>query len=187
MTKKACGKKLLSAPMPTVLVGANVNGVPNYMTAAWYSIACMAPPMVVVAINQTRHTLEGIRETKSFSINIPSIHQVEATDYCGITSGKNSDKSKIFANFYGNLKTAPMIEECPINLECRLFTITECGSHVLCVGEVVDTFAKDDIFSDDTPDVRKVDPIIYLNGKYYRVGEYLNDAFSVGKNLKKKK
>ena len=172
--------------MPTVLVGANVRGAPNYMAVAWYSTACMSPPMVVVAINHTRYTLEGIEENKSFSVNIPSTHEIEVTDYCGITSGKNSDKTKIFTTFYGTLGTAPMIQECPLAIECRLFTTVDCGSHVLCVGEIANTYANSDVLTGDTPDVRKIDPIVYINSKYYRMGDYLADAFSVGKNLKNK-
>ena len=93
--------------MPTLLVGANVKGKANYMTAAWSTGACMAPPMVCVAINKTRYTAKGIEENKTFSLNIPSAKHVVETDHCGLVSGAHEDKSKVFKSFYGKLKTAP--------------------------------------------------------------------------------
>jgi len=185
MEKITLGPQTLLYPMPAVLVGSNVGGKANYMTAAWCSIACLKPPMVVVAINHARYTLKGINENKTFSVNVPAASQVLETDYCGIVSGAASDKSKIFESFYGQLKSAPMIKDCPINLECRLFNMMDCGSHMLCVGEIVETYASKDVAAGGEPDVRKVDPIIYSGGKYYKFGEYLAEAFSAGEAYKK--
>jgi flavin reductase (DIM6/NTAB) family NADH-FMN oxidoreductase RutF len=186
MDKVTFGPKPLMYPMPTVLVGANVGGKANYMTAAWCGVACMAPPMVAVAINHVRHTLKGINENKTFSVNVPSTKLIVETDYCGIATGTRVDKSKVFQNFYGKLKTAPMIEECPVSLECKLFNALDCGSHVLVVGEIVETYADNDVAPGGFPDVKKVDPIIYSDGKYFKVGDHLADAFSAGKAYKKK-
>jgi flavin reductase (DIM6/NTAB) family NADH-FMN oxidoreductase RutF len=186
MDKITLGPKTLMYPMPTVLVGANVGGKPNYMTAAWCGIACMDPPMVAVAINHARHTLKGIEENKAFSINVPPAREVVKADYCGIVTGARADKSKVFESFYGRLKTAPMAQECSMSLECKLFDTMDCGSHVLCVGEIVETYADPSTVSGGIPDIEKVDPVIYANGKYFRVGEFLADAFSAGKAYKKK-
>ena len=79
--------------MPTVLVGANVKGKPNYMTAAWATVACMAPPMVCVALNKERYTVKGIEENRTFSLNVPSVRQVVEADHCGLVSGTKEDKS----------------------------------------------------------------------------------------------
>jgi flavin reductase (DIM6/NTAB) family NADH-FMN oxidoreductase RutF len=171
--------------MPAVLVGAKVDGRPNYMTAAWCSIACLTPPMIVVALNHTRHTLRGIKQNDAFSINVPSAGQVIETDYCGNVSGAKVDKSKVFESFYGKLKSVPMIKNCPINLECRLFKTLDCGSHELCVGEIIETYVAKGAIQDSSPDVAKVDPMVYSNGKYYKIGEYLADAFAIGKAYNK--
>ncbi len=186
MDKITMGPKTLMYPMPVVLVGANVGGKPNYMAAAWCSIACMAPPMAVVAVNHARHTLKGIEENKTFSINVPSTRQAIEADHCGMVTGARADKSKVFESFYGTLKTAPMARECPVNLECRLFDTVDCGSHLLCIGEIVETYADKGVVSGGMPDIKKVDPLIYSDGKYYRVGEFLTGAFSTGKAYKKK-
>jgi flavin reductase (DIM6/NTAB) family NADH-FMN oxidoreductase RutF len=184
MDKVTLGPKPLMYPMPTVLVGANVGGNPNYMTAAWCSIACMSPPMVSVALNHARHTLKGVLENKAFSINVPPAREIIKADHCGIATGARADKSKVFESFYGRLKSAPMAKECSVNLECRLFNTMDCGSHVLCVGEIVETYADKETIAGSLPDIMKVDPAIFSNGKYYRVGEFLADAFSAGKAYK---
>ena len=131
MEKITVGPMPYMSVMPTVLVGANVKGKPNYMTAAWATVACMAPPMVCVALNKERYTVKGIEENRTFSLNVPSVKQVVEADHCGLVSGTNEDKSKVFRSYYGTLKTAPLAEECPVNIECRLFKSVDCGSHRL--------------------------------------------------------
>ncbi|HQA81616.1 MAG TPA: flavin reductase, partial [Methanoregulaceae archaeon] len=76
MEKVALGPMPFMSVMPTLLVGATVKGKPNYMTAAWATVACMAPPMVCVAVNKGRFTARGIEENQTFSLNVPSVHQV---------------------------------------------------------------------------------------------------------------
>jgi len=76
-------------------------------------------PMPAMAIRKERYTLKGVQEHGTFSINVASSSMVKKVDYCGIYSGKNTDKSQIFTPFYSELKTAPLIEECPVNLECK--------------------------------------------------------------------
>jgi flavin reductase (DIM6/NTAB) family NADH-FMN oxidoreductase RutF len=171
--------------MPTLLVGANVNGKPNYMTAAWATVACMAPPMVCVAINKARYTARGIEENKTFSLNVPSAKQVVATDHCGLVSGAHEDKSKIFKTFFGSLRTAPLAEECPVNIECRLFNSVDCGSHVLYIGEVVEIHADRTCTTDGKPDLAKIDPIVYAQMAYWQVGKQAGKAFAVGKDFRK--
>jgi flavin reductase (DIM6/NTAB) family NADH-FMN oxidoreductase RutF len=185
MDKVKMGAKTLMYPMPAVLVGTNVNGKPNYMVAAWCCIACMSPPMLAVAINHARHTAKGIEENKTFSINIPSTTQAIEADYCGIVTGTRVDKSKVFESFYGKLKTAPMAKECHVGIECKLHDSLDLGSHSLYVGEIVETYADQETIESGVPDIEKVDPLVYANGKYYRVGHFVTDAFSAGKGYKK--
>ena len=113
MDKIALGPMPFMSVMPTLLVGANVKGKANYMTAAWSTVACMSPPMVCVAINKARYTAKGIEENRTFSLNIPSVKQVVETDHCGLVSGAQEDKSAVFRSFYGKLKTAPMAATRP--------------------------------------------------------------------------
>src|SRR5512135_706571 len=126
MDKVQLGPQPFMGVMPAVLVGANTNGKPNFMTAAWATVACMSPPMVCVAINHARHTALGIEANGAFSLNIPSAKQAVATDYCGITTGARADKSQVFDVFYGKLVTAPMARDCPVNIECSVFKEVDC-------------------------------------------------------------
>jgi flavin reductase (DIM6/NTAB) family NADH-FMN oxidoreductase RutF len=138
-TKLGCKNCLY--PLPTTLVGANVNGKPNFITIA--HIGIINPEAVSLGINKIHYTNNGIRENGTFSVNIPSAELVKETDYCGLVSGKTTDKSSIFKIFYGKLETAPMIEECPVNMECRLIKTVDFPNHDLFIGEIEDTYCDD--------------------------------------------
>ena len=185
MEKITLGPMPYMSVMPTVLVGANVDGKPNYMTAAWATVACMVPPMVCVAVNKARYTAKGIDENRTFSLNVPSTSQIIPTDHCGLVSGHQEDKSGVFRTFYGTLKTAPLVEECPVNIECRLFQSVDCGSHALHIGEVVEIHADRSCLTAGKPDITKINPIIYTQLSYFGVGKPIGKAFSVGKKYRK--
>lgn len=185
MEKITLGPMPFMSVMPTLLVGANVKGKPNYMTAAWATVACMVPPMVCVAINKSRYTAKGIEENRTFSLNVPSEHQVVVTDHCGLVTGSREDKSGVFRSFYGKLKTAPLAEECPVNIECRLFKSVDCGSHLLYIGDIVEIHADNACVTDRKPDITKINPIIYAQSTYFGVGNEIDRAFSAGKKYGK--
>jgi flavin reductase (DIM6/NTAB) family NADH-FMN oxidoreductase RutF len=186
MDKITLGPMPYMSVMPALIVGANVKGKPNYMTAAWATVACMAPPMVCVALNKARYTVQGINENKTFSLNVPSVKHMVETDHCGLVSGAQEDKSKVFTSFYGKLKTAPLAEECPVNIECRLFKAVDCGSHLLHIGEVVEIHADASCVADGKPDTAISDPIVYAQASYWHVGNPAGRAFAVGRQYGKK-
>jgi len=186
MDKITLGPMPYMSVMPTLIVGADVKGKANYMTAAWATVACMAPPMICVALNTARYTVQGIEENKTFSLNVPSVKHIIETDHCGLISGAQQDKSKVFSTFYGTLKTAPLAEECPINIECSLFKAVDCGSHRLYIGEVVEIHADTSCVTDGKPDTGKSDPIVYAQAGYWHVGKPAGWAFSIGRGYKKK-
>ena len=186
MKKVKLGPQTLLYPMPAVLVGAQVKGKPNFMTAAWCGIAASTPPAISVAVQPARYTLDGIKANNTFSINIPSVDLVEKVDYCGIYSGHKVDKSQIFQIEYGKLKTAPFIQECPVNLECQVIHSLELGSHILFIGEIVETYIKQDCLTDDKADPAKIDPIVYstVARQYQRLGAVVGQAWEIGKQSK---
>jgi flavin reductase (DIM6/NTAB) family NADH-FMN oxidoreductase RutF len=186
MKKMKLGPMPYMSVMPTLLVGATVDGKPNYMTAAWATVACMSPPMVCVALNKGRYTVKGIVENGTFSLNVPSVHQVVETDHCGLVSGFSEDKSRVFRSFFGTLKTAPLSEECPVNIECRVFRSVDCGSHELYVGEVVEIHADPSCVRDGKLDTGKINPIIYAQFTYFGVGNQVDRAFFAGKKYRPK-
>ena len=188
MGKVALGLQTLVYPMPAMLVGADVDAKPNFMTVAWGGIACGDPPMISVAIRHVRHTLKGIRQNQTFSVNMPSVEQVKETDHCGIVSGSKADKVRAcrFEVFYGKLGNAPLIEQCPVNLECRVVQILDLGSHSLVIGQIEETYVSEDCLTEGKPDVDKIRPLTYVTSpaaRYQGLGEVAGKAWSVGKRL----
>jgi flavin reductase (DIM6/NTAB) family NADH-FMN oxidoreductase RutF len=185
MAKVKQGPGSFLFPMPVVLVGANVKGKANFLTIAYVGIVGGAPPMIEVAIRKNRFSSDGIKENKAFSVNAASAGMVEATDYCGIYSGAKVDKSQVFEVFYGELKTAPMIEESPFNLECKLVKVLDLGgSHEVFIGEIVEAYSSEDYLSDGRPDLGKIEPIVYDGGglSYWTLRDKLAHAFQIGKD-----
>ena len=190
--------KIMIAPQPligttpTVLVGTMVEGKPNFMTVAWCGVANSLPPMVSVSIRPQRYTFHGMIASHEFSINIPSVDQVKEADYCGITSGAKVDKVAVcgFKIFYGALKNAPLIEQCPVNLACRIEHILELGSHQLVIGLLQETHVTDTCLNDGRPDFRQIRPIVFGSttpAEYFAFGESVGRAFVVGRQLGEKK
>ena len=171
--------------VPIVLVGANVNGKPNYIPVGFVNGVNIKPPIVYVSLNKKHHTPQGIIENGAFSINVPSADYVKETDYCGLVSGKNVDKSNVFTTFYGELKTAPMIEEFPITCECRYTgQKVEFDMDTIYFGEVVQVYVHEEVLGENQKiDIRKANPITYsgIKNQYLSLGEYLGAGWSIGK------
>lgn len=173
-------------PMPVVLVGATVNGRPNFMTAAFAGIMNFKPPVVACGLNPAHHTCAGILETGTFSLNLPGPELVEATDWCGIVSGKKLDKSHVFDTYTGELKTAPMIETCRLTAECRVIKTEPFEMDTVFFGEVVSVYLDDEAAADGGPDWMKIDPLLFTfpDKAYRHLGSYIAEAWRVGKNFK---
>lgn len=185
MQKKQFGAKTFIYPMPVIIAGANVNGKPNFNTIAYCGVVQSNPAMISLSMDKKRYTNKGIKENNTFSINIPSERMVRITDYIGIYSGLNVDKSKLFKIFYGKLSTAPMIEECPINIECRLISVMDFGGkNDLFIGEVVETYSEDRYMTNDLPDIKKIKPIVFsrYDLNYWNIGKHLGEAETIGRD-----
>lgn len=184
MNKVALDNKVFISPLPALLIGSVVNGRPNYMTAAWAGIASTEPPMITVGIEPERYTYIGVLQNMVFSANVPSRGMVEEVDFCGRESGSTVDKVEAcgFRVFYGLAKAAPLIEQCPVNLECRVTHVLHVGKYVLIVGEIEGAHISEDCQTDGLPDVLKIDPIVFAPGDntspfysnlYYGIGELI--------------
>ena len=189
MAKVAIGAHPLLYPLPAVLVGANVDGKPNFSTYAWCGIVNGNPPMLSVGFQHHRHTLKGVKQNGTFSVNIPSVELVKETDYCGIVSGKDTDKvaNCKFNIFYGKLTTAPLITECPVNLECRVLHILNLGSHEMVIGQIEEVHVTDICLTDGKPDVTKIKPFLWAMGQkdqYMEFGKSIGVSHDIGKQIK---
>jgi flavin reductase (DIM6/NTAB) family NADH-FMN oxidoreductase RutF len=191
MDKILMGPQALIYPMPALLVGANVDDKPNFMAVGWGGIVNGEPPMISVALRHQRYTLKGIRQNMTFSVNVPSTDMAKETDYCGIISGAKVNKATVcqFKVFFGKLHNAPLIDQCPVNLECKVVHILDLGSHALVIGRIEETHVSDSCLTDGKPDVNKIKPLIYTTepaSQYQALGEIIAKAFSIGKELKSK-
>jgi flavin reductase (DIM6/NTAB) family NADH-FMN oxidoreductase RutF len=110
------------------------------------------------------------------------------TDYCGIMTGKKTDKAALFDVFYGQLGNAPMIGQCPVNMELRLYDVYEFPTHEIFIGELVETYTQDAVMTDGKIDIAKLRPLLFdmSSIKYWRLGEAVGKCWNVGKALKKK-
>ena len=187
MKKIEVGTRNFLYPTPTTLVGANVCGKPNYVTIA--HVGVLRYTTVSVSVNKRHYTGAGIKENGTFSLNIPSAQMIRVTDYCGLVSGKEVDKGALFKNFYGQLKTAPMIEECPANIECKVIQTLDLETHEIFIGEIAATYCNEDCLTlGKGEDLLKVNPILFSmsGGRYFTVGQEIGRAWDVGKSLKSK-
>ncbi len=183
--KISLGAKNGLYPMPTTIVGAMVNGKPNYIAIAHVGI--MDHGNISLGMNKAHYTNAGIKANKTFSVNIPSVDMIKETDYCGLASGKNTDKSQVFEAFYGSLKTAPMIQKCPLNMECRLVQTVDFPHHDVFIGEIVETYCDETILTNSTIDLTKLRPFLFTmwDSGYWEVGKKIAKAWSIGKEYQK--
>ena len=170
-------------PLPTTLVGALVHGKPNYSTIAHVGIMDLGS--VSLGMNKVHYTNGGIKANGTFSVNIPSVRMVKETDYCGLVSGKTEDKAACFKTFYGKLKTAPMIEECTINMECELIKTIDFPNHDVFVGKIAATYCDETVLNEGVVDFGKVQPILFVmnDRSYWNLGSRFAKAWDIGKEL----
>ncbi len=176
-------------PMPATLVGATVNDRPNFLTIAHVGILNHGTPQYLsISLGKTHYSNVGISENRTFSICLPSEDQMRETDYCGIMTGKKTDKAALFDVFYGELQTAPMIRQCPVNMELRLHDLLDYPTHDIFIGELVQTYVDDSVMTQGKIDISKVKPLLFdmASVKYWRLGPSVGDCWKVGKSLKKK-
>ena len=172
-------------PMPVVLVGAVVGGRANLLAVGWISRVNHQPPMLSISLSKRHYTNDGIREHKEFSVNVPGVGLLEKTDYCGLVSGREVDKSKLFDFFYGRLRNAPLVRECPLCMACTLVEAVSLPSNDLFIGEIIEAYADEGSLTAGNPDIRKVQPFTLTmpDNTYWRIGEKAGKAWDAGRKL----
>ena len=178
--KRKMGQQHLLNPRPAILVGTFMDGKPNFIAVSWTGITSAEPPTMSIAIRNIRYSLKGIQQNRMFSVNVPSASMVKETDYCGTVSGSEFDKAKEcnFKIFYGVLKKTPLIEQCPINLECEVLQSIALGDHTVFIGKIVETYISENCFTNGIPDIRKIDPLCFCtltdrSMGYYKLGKFV--------------
>ena len=180
-------------PSPVLIIGTyGSDGKPNMMNAAWGGIVSSKPPCISVSIREGKLSFLNIKQTGAFTVNIPSENYVKEADFVGIVSGKEYDKFKTtgLTPERSKLVNAPIVNEFPFSLECKLVKEITLGSHTMFIGEIVGMVADSEVLNPkQLPDMEKVRPMIwgsFGSQAYYSIGDRLGNAFSVGNELKQK-
>jgi flavin reductase (DIM6/NTAB) family NADH-FMN oxidoreductase RutF len=182
--------KTILLPSPVLIIGTyGSNGKPNIMNAAWGGIVSSKPPCISVSLREATLSYHNIIQTEAFTVNIPSEKYLREADYVGLISGRDFDKFKEtkLTAVKSKLVNAPIVNEFPYALECKLVRQVDLGTHTMFIGEIVGMVADSDILNtNQLPDIEKVRPMLFGsfgNMAYYNVGDKLGDAFSIGKEL----
>ena len=184
--RKNFGVKNWLYPMPVLIVGTyDENGAPNAMNAAWGGI--YDTNQVMVCLADDHKTTENIKKTKSFTVSFATVDTVAACDFVGIVSANDEPNKFSKAGFHATkseLVNAPIINELPMTVECRLLKFNEDG---ICIGEIVNVSADESVLDENGKiDAKKLQPIIYDSAThaYWSFGERVGKAFSDGRKIK---
>jgi len=168
----------LLCPVPAVMVSCGTEeGRQNVITIAWAGTVCSDPPMLSIAVRPLRYSYQMIADTGEFVVNIPSKNLTKALDYCGAVSGRDVDKfdqcglTPIPAS---QLRYAPLIAECPLNLECKVEQELLLGSHALFLARIVAVHADEEVLDGKQAiDQQRLQPVAYSGGNYFELGSFL--------------
>jgi flavin reductase (DIM6/NTAB) family NADH-FMN oxidoreductase RutF len=162
------------APVPAVLVACSHKDLGrNLLTIAWCGINCSDPETLHVSIRPERYSYRMISESKCFTVNIPTVDMAGIVDECGIVSGSDGDKFERtgLTAVPAKVVSAPLVAECPINIECRVKDVIPIGVHHMFIGEVVAKHASEDSLTDGKLDFSRIPLITYVHGQYWSLGE----------------
>lgn len=157
-------------PNPVAMISCGSMENSNIATIAWTGIINSEPMLVYVSIRPSRFSHEIITKTKEFVINLPNEKLVKQADFCGTKSGRDVNKFEVcgLTKRQSNKIAVPYIEECPINLECKVIDIQKFGSHDMFLAEVVSTHCDDAIVSENGEiDFAKANLVTFAGKKYF--------------------
>jgi flavin reductase (DIM6/NTAB) family NADH-FMN oxidoreductase RutF len=179
------------SPVPVVLVscGGTRGWKPNLITIAWVGSVCTDPPMVSIAVRPERYSHAIIKTTGEFVVNVPSVGQARATDWCGVVSGRDAEK---FAGAgltpaAGLNVGCPIVLECPLNIECRVRNSLKLGSHTLFLAEVTAVQVSAELVdARGRLNLQKAGLMAFAHGHYFALGRHLGHfGFSVRKRRRR--
>lgn len=174
-------------PLPVVLISTiDPETGPNLFTVAWAGTVCTNPALVSISVRPERHSYRALKENGEFVINLTTRELAFATDYCGVKSGRDTDKWKDMhlTQVPSSSVAPPGIAESPVCIECRVKEILPLGSHDLFLAEVA-AVSVDEQYKDEKGKfcLEKAEPIVYSHGQYLTCGEVIG---SFGYSVRKK-
>ncbi|KAA6328256.1 Flavoredoxin [termite gut metagenome] len=176
-------------PLPAVLISCGSSESEyNILTVAWTGTICSDPPMCYVSIRPNRHSYAIIKRNREFVINLTTKDMAFATDWCGVRSGKDYNKFAEMKLTPGkcSVVSAPLIEESPLCMECRVKEIISLGSHDMFIADVVNIRAEENYLNRETGkfELAENNPLVYVHGNYYGLGDRIG---KFGWSVEKKK
>ena len=189
MEKEVWKPGTLVYPVPAVLVSCGDGKKDNIFTVAWTGTICTDPAMTYISVRKERFSYDIIKKTGEFCINLTTKDLAFATDYAGVKSGRDEDKIKTLGLHLNKGKNdfAKIVEESPVNIECKVKEIKELGSHDMFIADVL-SIDVDNRYIDKNGsfDISKCNLIAYANGGYYPLGKKIGKfGYSVQKKKKK--
>ncbi len=175
MAKKTFKPGTMLNPVPAVMVTCGEGDEKNIITIAWTGIINSEPPMTYISVRPSRHSYDIIKKSGEFVINTTTEDLAKATDYCGVKSGKKVDKFKEtgLTPVAAEMVKCPMIEESPVNLECKVKEIQSYGTHDMFVAEIVNVHVDEDLIDDNGHiQIDKSHPLAYVHGEYFGIKKY---------------
>lgn len=174
-------------PLPAVMVSVGNEKESNIITIAWTGTICTNPAMLYISVRPERYSYQMIKDTKEFVVNLTTVDLAKATDYCGVKSGRDVDKWKdmnLTSGKANHLKYAPIIEECPVNIECEVVEVKELGSHAMFIANVVGVQVSEDHMNENGKfELNKSGLLAYSHGEYLGLGESVG---TFGYSIRKK-
>ena len=167
--------------MPVVLISTiSSDGILNFSSVAWISKINSNPLLFLFSMGPHKKTFKNIIDSRSFGINIPTRNQIKKVDYCGLNSGNTVSKHNVFSIFNGNITGAPLIQECPVNIECEVWDIIEMPKNHLVIGEVKQILGEEKLLKDNKIDIYLMNPILHSmagDNIYFEIGDKTDDAY----------
>lgn len=181
--KRSIGRQFAFYPMPVIVAGAFVDGKPDFTLVAHVGI--LAHDTALVSLNRAHYINRGIREGRAVSVNVVDADWLEQAAAAGSVSGRDADKSSLFAYTVGRAGT-PMIDAAKLSMECTVTDIVEVGAFDNFVVRVAETFAEESILTGEKPDYRKFRPVLFEmpNYTFLETGETLGACRSFMKKSK---
>lgn len=180
-------------PLPAVMVStADTKGNDNIITVAWTGTVCTNPAMLYISVRPERYSYHLLRESGEFVVNLTTEKLAKATDWCGVRSGRDYDKWKEMHLTRGEAKKlqyAPIIQESPVNIECKVTEVHELGSHHMFLARV-EAVQVDESYMNETGkfELNDTQLLAYSHGEYYTLGKKLGTfGYSVRKQTAGKK
>lgn len=184
--RKDFGTKAMLYPMPVLIIGTyDENGAPDAMNAAWGGISDST--QISICVSAGHKTTKNILARGAFTVSPADAANVVAADFVGIVSA-NNDPDKMKKSGWTAVKSekvdAPVFEQLPMTLECKLVSYDEESCRL--VGEIVNVSADENILTGEKIDLSKFRPITFdpANNDYIALGEKVGKAFSDGAKLK---